>query len=60
MVLATKKNCQRVLAASFRVVSAMTGNPPLPGDAVITINNSTIVLFSVPPQNCLADEHKKQ
>ena len=29
MVLATKKNCQRVLAASLRVVSAMTGNPPL-------------------------------
>ena len=32
MVLATKKNCQRVLAASLRVVSAMTGNPPLSGD----------------------------
>ena len=29
MVLATKKNCQRVLVASLRVVSAMTGNPPL-------------------------------
>ena len=29
MALATKKNCQRVLAASLRVVSAMTGNPPL-------------------------------
>ena len=29
MVLAPKKNCQRVLAASLRVVSAMTGNPPL-------------------------------
>ena len=29
MVLATKKNCQRVLAASLRVVSAMTGNPPI-------------------------------
>ena len=29
MVLATKKNCQRVLAASLRVVSAITGNPPL-------------------------------
>ena len=29
MVLATKKNCQRVLAAGLRVVSAMTGNPPL-------------------------------
>ena len=29
MVLATKKNCQRVLAASLRLVSAMTGNPPL-------------------------------
>ena len=29
MVLATQKNCQRVLAASLRVVSAMTGNPPL-------------------------------
>ena len=29
MMLATKKNCQRVLAASLRVVSAMTGNPPL-------------------------------
>ena len=28
MVLATKKNCQRVLAANLRVVSAMTGNPP--------------------------------
>ena len=28
-MLATKKNCQRVLAASLRVVSAMTGNPPL-------------------------------
>ena len=28
MVLAAKKNCQRVLAASLRVVSAMTGNPP--------------------------------
>ena len=28
MVLATKKNCQRVLAAGLRVVSAMTGNPP--------------------------------
>ena len=27
-LLATKKNCQRVLAASLRVVSAMTGNPP--------------------------------
>ena len=26
---ATKKNCQRVLAAGLRVVSAMTGNPPL-------------------------------
>ena len=29
MVLATKKHCQRVLAASLRAVSAMTGNPPL-------------------------------
>ena len=29
MVLATKKNCLRVLAGSLRVVSAMTGNPPL-------------------------------
>ena len=29
MVLATKKNCQRVFAAGLRVVSAMTGNPPL-------------------------------
>ena len=29
MVLATKKNCQRVLAAGLRVVSAITGNPPL-------------------------------
>ena len=29
MVLATKKDCQRVLAASLRVVSAITGNPPL-------------------------------
>ena len=29
MVLATKKHCQRVLAASLRVVCAMTGNPPL-------------------------------
>ena len=28
MVLATKKNCQRVLAAGLRVVSAMTGNSP--------------------------------
>ena len=28
MAPATKKNCQRVLAASLRVVSAMTGNPP--------------------------------
>ena len=32
MVLATKKNCQGVLAASLRVVSAMTGNPPLCSD----------------------------
>ena len=37
MVLATKKNCQRVLAASLRVVSAMTGNPPLGGDLIIKI-----------------------
>ena len=29
VVLATKKNCQRVPAGSLRVVSAMTGNPPL-------------------------------
>ena len=29
MVKATKKNCQQVLAASLRVVSAMTENPPL-------------------------------
>ena len=36
MVLAAKNNCQRVLAASLRVVSAMTGNPPL----VSKINNS--------------------
>ena len=35
MVLATKKNCQRVLAASLRVVSAMTGNPPLRGQKLI-------------------------
>ena len=28
-MLATKKNCQRVLAGSLRVVSAMAGNPPL-------------------------------
>ena len=29
MVLATKNNCQRVLEAGLRVVSSMTGNPPL-------------------------------
>ena len=31
MVLATKKNCQRVLAAGLRMASAITGNPPLDG-----------------------------
>ena len=46
MVLATKKNCQRVLAASLRVVSAMTGNPPLLKEPT---NDATVrsILFSV-------------
>ena len=38
MVLA-KKNCQRVLAASLRVVSAMTGNPPLAELIVVMFSN---------------------
>ena len=46
MVLATKKNCQRVLAASLRVVSAMTGNLPL-GSATEMIINMTLVDDSV-------------
>ena len=28
MVVITKKNCLRIFAASIRVISAMTGNPP--------------------------------
>ena len=36
MVLARKKNCQRVLAVGLRVVSAMTGNPPLVGIGLLT------------------------
>ena len=45
MVLATKKNCQRVLAAGLRVVSAMTGNPPL-GTCTETLARSMDVVFS--------------
>ena len=40
MVLATKKNCQRVLAASLRVVSAMTGNLPLIKYSILNHSNS--------------------
>ena len=44
MVLATKKNCQRVLAASLRVVSAMTGNPPL---ELIDLRYHLVVAFCI-------------
>ena len=31
LVVITKKNCLRTFPASMRVISAMTGNPPLLG-----------------------------
>ena len=46
MVLATKKNCQRVLAAGLRVVSAMTGNPPLTKQRVLAA-------VAITKKNCL-------
>ena len=35
IVVITKKSCLRIFAASMRVISAMTGNPPLVGDKAV-------------------------
>ena len=40
MVVITKKNCLRIFSASMRVISAMTGNPPL---------HTFLAMFSVRP-----------
>ena len=44
VVVITKKNCLRIFAASMRVISAMTGNPPLV--CQITIFCSSVAMSS--------------